>query len=97
LTPKVDILILGQANKWIRNMEKDKSLDIVKLTDRDFLRTLENAIRFGKPVLLENISELLDPALEPILMRQTFKQGGSTVIKVRYSLFSGWRYSFAVS
>ena len=72
----------GQANKWIRNMEKDKSMDIIKLTDRDYLRTLENAIRFGRPVLLENVGERLDPALEPILMRQTFKNGGTTVIKV---------------
>ena len=72
----------GQANKWIRNMEKDNQLDIIKLTDRDFLRTLENSIRFGKPVLLENIGEHLDPALEPILFRQTFKQGGGLVIKI---------------
>lgn len=76
----------GQGNKWIRNMEKDNGLDIIKLTDRDFLRTLENAIRFGKPVLLENIAEKLDPALEPVLLRQTFKQGGSTVIKVGDSI-----------
>lgn len=76
----------GQANKWIRNMEKDKSLDIIKLTDRDFLRTLENAIRFGKPILLENVGEKLDPALEPILLKQTFKQGGGTVIRVHLSL-----------
>lgn len=73
----------GQANKWIRNLESENSLDIVKLTDRDFLRTLENAIRFGKPVLLENVGEKLDPALEPVLLKQTFKQGGSTVIKVK--------------
>lgn len=72
----------NQANKWIRNTEKDNGLDIIKLTDRDFLRTLENAIRFGKPVLLENVGEKLDPALEPILLKQTFKQSGSTVIKV---------------
>ena len=76
----------GQANKWIRNTEKEHALDIVKLTDRDFLRTLENAIRFGKPVLLENVGEKLDPALEPILLRQTFKQGGNTVIKVGDSI-----------
>ncbi|KAJ1569497.1 Dynein heavy chain 1, axonemal [Cladochytrium tenue] len=76
----------GQANKWIRNLEKDFQLDIVKLTDRDFLRTLENAIRFGKPVLLENVQERLDPALDPILLRQTFKQGGNTVIKVGDSI-----------
>ncbi|KAJ3214893.1 Dynein heavy chain 1, axonemal [Dinochytrium kinnereticum] len=76
----------GQANKWIRNMEKDNQLDIIKLTDRDFLRTLENGIRFGKPVLLENVEEKLDPALEPILLRQTYKQGGNTVIKVGDSI-----------
>jgi dynein heavy chain len=81
----------GQANKWIRNMESENSLDIVKLTDRDFLRTLENAIRFGKPVLLENVGEKLDPALEPVLLKQTFKQGGSTVIKVISFLNIDWR------
>ncbi len=62
--------------------EKDNSLDVVKLTDKDFLRSLENAVRFGKPCLLENVAEELDPALEPILLRQTFKQAGSTVIKL---------------
>lgn len=50
--------------------EKEAGIDIIKLTDRDFLRSLENAIRFGKPCLLENIGEELDPALEPILLKQ---------------------------
>ena len=43
---------------------------MVKLTDKDFLRSLENAVRFGKPCLLENVGEELDPALEPILLKQ---------------------------
>ena len=43
---------------------------MIKLSDRDFLRSLENAIRFGKPCLLENVREELDPALEPILLKQ---------------------------
>uniref|UniRef100_A0A8C7UPX5 Dynein axonemal heavy chain 1 n=1 Tax=Oncorhynchus mykiss TaxID=8022 RepID=A0A8C7UPX5_ONCMY len=72
----------GQANKWVKNMERDNGLDVMKLSDRDFLRSLENAIRFGKPCLLENIGEELDPALEPVLLRQTFKQQGSTVLKL---------------
>lgn len=42
----------------------------MKLSDRDFLRSLENAIRFGKPCLLENVGEELDPALEPVLLQQ---------------------------
>ncbi|KAK8728583.1 hypothetical protein OTU49_009028, partial [Cherax quadricarinatus] len=72
----------GQANKWIRNMEKDNSLQVVKLSDPDFIRTLENCIQFGQPVLLENVGEELDPILEPLLLKQTFKQSGSTCIKL---------------
>ncbi|KAM7230116.1 hypothetical protein CapIbe_018833 [Capra ibex] len=72
----------GQANKWIKNMEKDNGLDVFKLSDRDFLRSMENAIRFGKPCLLENVGEELDPALEPVLLKQTYKQQGNTVLKL---------------
>jgi len=71
----------GQANKWIRTMEADK-LDIIKLTQKDFLRPLENGVRFGRAVLLENVEEVLDPAIEPVLLKQTFKQGGQEVIKI---------------
>ena len=47
---------------------------MIKLTDANFLRTLENAVRVGLPVLLEDLGETLDPALEPILLKQTFSQ-----------------------
>lgn len=33
-------------------------------------------------VLLENIGEDLDPVLEPLLLKQTFRQGGMTCIKL---------------
>jgi hypothetical protein len=36
----------------------------------DFMRALENAVQFGRPVLLENVGEELDPALEPLLAKQ---------------------------
>lgn len=50
--------------------ERDNVLEVMKLSDRDFLRSLENAIRFGKPCLLENVGEELDPAIEPVLLQQ---------------------------
>ncbi|KAL5972264.1 Dynein heavy chain 7 axonemal [Taenia solium] len=71
-----------QANKWIKNMEKKNNLVIVKLSDSDFVRTMENSIQFGIPVLLENVGEELDPVLESILLKQTFKQGGALCIKL---------------
>ncbi|TPX68902.1 hypothetical protein SpCBS45565_g02819 [Spizellomyces sp. 'palustris'] len=72
----------GQANRWIKNMEKAKNLQVIKLTDADYIRTLENAIQFGTPVLLENVLEEIDPVLEPLLLKQTFRQGGVTCIRL---------------
>ena len=52
-------------------------LQVIKLSEGgEYLRTLENAIQFGLPVLLENVGEELDPSLEPLLLNQTFKSGG---------------------
>ena len=72
----------GQANKWIKNSEKENQLSVIKLSDADYMRTLENCIQFGTPLLLENVGEELDPSLEPLLLRQTFKQGRSQLILV---------------
>lgn len=73
----------GQANKWIKNFEKASNLQVIKLSDSgDYLRTLENAIQFGQPVLLENVGEELDPSLEPLLLKQIFKSGGVNCIRL---------------
>ena len=72
----------GQANKWIRNMEKENQLKAIKLTDDNYMRTVENAVQFGSPVLLENVLEELDPTLEPLLQKLTFKQGGVLCIRL---------------
>lgn len=46
------------------------NLEVSKLSVRDFNSSLESAITFGKPFLLENVSEELDLALEPILLKR---------------------------
>ncbi|XP_023013028.2 dynein heavy chain at 16F isoform X2 [Leptinotarsa decemlineata] len=71
-----------QANRWIRQMETDNNLQVVKLTDSNFMRILETAIRIGMPVLLEEVGETLDPTLGPILLKQTFIQGGRMLIRL---------------
>jgi dynein heavy chain len=72
----------GQANKWIRNMEAQRSVEVIKLSQSDFVRKMESCVQFGKPALLENVGETIDSILEPILMKQTYKSGGSMVIKI---------------
>nr|CAD7266548.1 unnamed protein product [Timema shepardi] len=75
-----------QANRWIRNMGKASGLAIAKLTDRDLLRSLESAVRFGKQCLIENVGTELDPALDSVLQRQVFRQAGTNVIKIGDSI-----------
>ena len=67
----------GQANQWLKNMEKESKLHVIRFTNSDYMRTLENCITFGNPVLLENVGEELDPSLESLLLKQTFKQSQS--------------------
>lgn len=53
-------------------MEQDNNLKICKLTDANLMRILEASIRLGTPVLLQEVGEVLDPSLEPILLKQIF-------------------------
>lgn len=48
-------------------MEKERGLGVTKFTDGGYLKLLEASIRMGKPVLMENVGEELDPAIEPLL------------------------------
>jgi hypothetical protein len=38
----------GQANKWIKNMQKSNGLEIIKMSEKEFLRSLVNAVHFEK-------------------------------------------------
>lgn len=72
----------GQANKWIRNIEAENSVKVVKQTQNDFVRNIENSVSFGIPVLLENVPETLDPVLEPLLTKQVITKGGAMTIQL---------------
>ena len=66
----------------LQNKEKANNLQAMKLSDGDFMRKLEACLQFGFPLLLENVLEELDPALEPVLKKAIFKAGGSYQIKL---------------
>ncbi|ESL05658.1 dynein heavy chain [Trypanosoma rangeli SC58] len=72
----------GQAARWVRAMERDNNLRVIKLTDPTYMRVLENAIRMGLPVLLENVEETVDAALDPVLLCQTYRSQGRLLLKL---------------
>lgn len=77
-----------QAHTWIKNMEVNHDLNIIDSAQSDFIRTLENAVQFGKSILLHNVTEELDPALTPILNKAIIKQGGQLMIKFNDKMIS---------
>ena len=60
----------GQAAAWLRAMEARAGLRVLRTGHAAYLRDLETALRTGSPVLLEDVGETLDPALEPLLLKQ---------------------------
>jgi len=64
-------------------MEKDNKLVMLKFTTPNFLREVSAAVRIGKPCIVQDIEELLDPALDPILLHQEYKvEGGLKQIRL---------------
>lgn len=44
----------GQALNWIKNLESKRKLIVTNFRDGDFMRKLENAVRFGIPAVCQN-------------------------------------------
>ncbi|EAX96982.1 Dynein heavy chain family protein [Trichomonas vaginalis G3] len=82
--PKSALIIdpQNQATVWIRNMEKERQLVTIKPNTPNFYRVIEGAARLGNPVLLEDVQETLDPALDSLLMRKYYKQDGKLMVRI---------------
>ena len=70
-----------QAVFWIKEKEK-KLLEVLSFNQADYIKRLEMAINFGKPVLFEAIDEEIDPMIDPILEKNIVVQAGVKMIKL---------------
>ncbi|KAH8316762.1 hypothetical protein KR074_004303 [Drosophila pseudoananassae] len=66
----------AQANNWLKNMERKNRLNCVKFNQGNYMKVIAEALEYGTPVIIENVQEELEVPLDPILMHQTFVQGG---------------------
>ncbi|OAF69480.1 Axonemal beta dynein heavy chain 5, partial [Intoshia linei] len=70
-----------QGKNWIKNKEQDNDLMITTLNDKMFRQNLEDALSCGRPLIIEDIGEELDPVLDNILDKNFIKSG--TLMKVK--------------
>lgn len=71
----------GQATEFlVRQYEKQK-ISKTSFLDPGFMKHLEQAIRFGTTLLVQDVDNL-DPVLNPVLNREYTKAGGRVLVRV---------------
>jgi dynein heavy chain 1, cytosolic len=71
----------GQAMKFILNKFSAQKVVQTSFLDASFLKTLISCIRFGNPLLVQDV-ESIDPILNSVLNREVQRTGGRTIIKL---------------
>ncbi|XP_076363131.1 dynein heavy chain at 89D isoform X2 [Tachypleus tridentatus] len=69
-----------QALTWIKCREEPNNLKILSFTDPDFLKHLELAIKYGFPVLFQDVDDYIDPVVDNVLEKNIKIQQGRQFI-----------------
>lgn len=71
-----------QGITWLRRTWDPKGLVVTRLSTRNMVKTIENGVEMGKPIMIENLENSIDAVIQPVYARAIIKRGKNKYIKM---------------
>lgn len=71
-----------QGITWLKEREKNSDLQVTRLSNPKMVKTIEQSIEIGKPVMIENLENSIDAVIAPVYGRAITKKGKNRYIKL---------------
>ncbi|XP_036143732.1 dynein heavy chain 8, axonemal [Monomorium pharaonis] len=71
-----------QGKTWIKNKEKGFDLQVTWFSHKYFKNHLEDSVSIGRPLLIQDVGEEIDPVLDNLLEKNFIKIGTSFKVKL---------------
>lgn len=59
-----------QALNWIKKREEKNNMKILSFNDSDFLKHVDMAIKYGSPILFQDVDDYIDPVIDNVLEKK---------------------------
>ncbi|KAK9891062.1 hypothetical protein WA026_013388 [Henosepilachna vigintioctopunctata] len=71
-----------QALNWIKRKEEQFNLKILSFSDSDFLKHLDMAIKYGSPVIFQDVDDYIDPVATNVISKNIKNMGGRLFVEL---------------